>query len=189
MHLKYPNLPSPPLPLNPNRLFNQLGQVASTFLLAAGLAFAVGEADVASAKSSSTSASTEIGSSEISLVGMEEPSARWLANFDLQVARQLRKSTAEIRVDLLEVLIEQASKRENLKLPQTASALLHVVETSKSRGNRMMAVQALSEVGPAQVGEVRYGRAMNQLYALGQEETSDQVRGAIAEVVTNYQAG
>jgi hypothetical protein len=53
----------------------------------------------------------------------------------------------------------------------------------------MMAVQALSEVGPAQVGEVRYGRAMNQLYALGQEETSDQVRGAIAEVVTNYQAG
>ena len=120
----------------------------------------------------------------------EAPSAQWLANFDLQVARQLRQSPAEVQADLLEVLIQQASQRDDLALPQTVSALLRVVETSKDQNNRMMAVQALSEIGPGQVGEAWYERAMSQLYALGRKEgTPDRVRGAIADAITSYRTG
>jgi len=118
---------------------------------------------------------------------METPPAQWLANFDLQVARQLQQSPPGIQGDLLKVLIQEASQREDLALPQTASALLRVVETSEDRDHRMMAIQALSEIGPGQVGEARYERAMSQLYALGQQEgTSDRVRGAIADAIISY---
>lgn len=155
-----------------SRLFNRFGQVAASLLLAAGL---VGGAGLASAQTSPTPASVEA----------EAGSARWLANFDLQVARQLREAPA-VRTSLIGVLIQQSSEREDLALPQTASALLHVIENSGSRKDRMMAVQALSKIAPEQVGEARYDRAMSQLYALGEEESSDRVREAIADAIISH---
>jgi hypothetical protein len=50
----------------------------------------------------------------------------------------------------------------------------------------MMAVQALSKIAPEQVGEARYDRAMSQLYALGEEESSDRVREAIADAIISH---
>jgi hypothetical protein len=111
-----------------------------------------------------------------------------LANFDLQAAHQLRETPA-IRTSLIRVVIQQTAETEDLALPQTASALLHVIENGKSRKNRMMAVQALSKIAPEQVGEARYDKAMRQLYALGEKEPSDQVRKAIADAITSYQTG
>lgn len=160
----------------------QLVQAIGRLLLAVGLVVTAGLAGERGAAAAQPTASTEMESTEVGT-----PPAQWLANFDLQVARQLQQSPAEVQADLLEVLIREASQREDLALPQTASALLRVVETSEDRANRMMAVQALSEIRPGQVGEARYERAMSQLYALGQQEgTSDRVRGAIADAIISY---
>jgi hypothetical protein len=154
-------------------LFNRLAQVAASLLLVAGL---VGGAGLASAQPSPT-----LGSAEA-----ESVSAQWLANFDLQAAHLLREAPAN-RAALIEVLIHESSEREDLALPQTASALLYVIENSESRKDRMMAVQALSEIAPEQVGEARYDGAMSQLYALGEEESSERVRKAIADAIISHQ--
>ena len=156
-----------------NRLFNRLAQVAASLLLAAGL---VGGVGLASGQPSP--ATTE----------SESVSAQWLANFDLQAAHQLREHPG-IRTSSIRAVIRQASEREDLALPQTASALLHVIENGKSRKNRMMAVQALSKIAPEQVGKARYDKAMRQLYALGEQEPSGQVRRAIADAIASDRTG
>lgn len=91
---------------------------------------------------------------------------------------------------MLKVVIQQASSNEDLALPKTTTALLHVVEHGKSRKNRVMAVQALSKIAPEQIGEAQHERVMNRLYALGEKEgTSDRVRGAIADAIAGDQTG
>lgn len=156
-----------------NRLFKNLAQAAACVLLTAGL---VGGAGIASAQSFSASD------------GAESASARWLAKYDLQTAHQLRENPT-VRTSVISVVIKQASEREALQLPQTAEALLHVVENSSNERERIMAIQALSEIGPEHVGELRYEEAMSRLYALGEEDPSEQVRGAVADAVKQYQAG
>lgn len=119
--------------------------------------------------------------------GLESESDQWRKNFDGQVAQELRENPS-LRVSMLRVVTEQATDKENLKLPRTAEALLHIIETDSNQQRRLMAVQALSEIGPEHVGEKQYRKAMNRLYVLAEEESSKQVRCAAANVIKRYQA-
>ena len=158
-----------------DRLFQTLAKMSACLLLAVGLA---GGAGNASAQPTPTGISADA----------ESVPAQWLANFDLQAAHQLRQ-TSTFRTSLLQVVIKQASTREDLHLPRTAEALLHVIEHDPSPQRRLMAIQALSEIGPEHVGQEQYDEAMSRLYTLAEEEPSEQVRGAAADVISRYQAG
>lgn len=153
-----------------DRLLSTLFQVAASLFLAAGLA---GGVQTASAQVSSASA--------------EGASAQWTANFDLQVAHELRR-TPSMRDSFLQVVIDQAPKNEDLRLPRTVEALLHIIESDASQQHRLMAVQALSTIGVEHVGEKRYNEAMSHLYALAEDESSERVRGAMADAINRYQA-
>lgn len=115
-------------------------------------------------------------------------SPRWRANFDLQMAHVIRQEPS-LRNAALRVVIEQASAREALRLPQTTVALLSVIDEGTSQGEQLMAVQALSAIGPEHIGEKRYEQAMTRLYALAEEASSERVRGAAADVIRRYQSG
>lgn len=158
-----------------SRLFQTLAKMFACLLLTAGLAGGVG---TASAQSTPTGTSADA----------EAVSAQWLANFDLQAAHQLRQAPTA-RTSLLQVVVKQASNREDLHLPRTAEALLHVIEHDSSEQRRLMAIQALSAIGPEHIGQGQYDEAMSRLYTLAKEESSEQVRGAAADVISRYKAG
>ncbi len=153
------------------RLLRKLAQAAASLLLAAGL---VGGAATASAQATSASA--------------EANPAQWQANFDRQVAHELRQSPS-VRASLLQVVTDQASRSEDLKLPRTTEALLHVVENDANQRNRLMAVQALYAIGSEHVGEKRHEEAMSRLYTLAEEEPSEKVRDAVADAIDRSQTG
>ncbi|PSQ93769.1 MAG: hypothetical protein BRD30_01200 [Bacteroidetes bacterium QH_2_63_10] len=154
-------------PTSANRLFNTFAQTAALLLLATGLS---GAATTASAQT--PSASPEAG--------------QWEENFDEQMARQLKQKPA-LRASLIEVVIDQALRKEDLRLTGTAEALLHVVEEGSDEQHRVLAIQALSVIGPEHLGEERYEQTMNQLYVLSEEDPSAEVQTAAAEVLTQYQ--
>lgn len=155
------------------RLFKTVAQTATLLILAAGLS---GMATTAAAQTSS--ASPEAASPE---------AGQWQENFDEQMARQLKQKPV-LRASLIEVVIDQALKKEDLRLPGTAEALLDVVEEGNDEQNRVLAVQALSTIGPEHLGEKRHRQVMNRLYALSEEDPSAKVQTAAAEVLTQYQS-
>jgi len=152
-----------------NSLFSTLAQAAACLLLTVGL---VGGTAVASAQTASTSA--------------ESASPQWQENFDEQVAPQLRQESS-MRATLIQVVIEEASRDEDLNLPRTTEALLHVIENDTSQKHRLLAIQALSVIGPEHAGEKRYEEAMSRLYTLAEKEQSEQVRKGMISVIDRYQ--
>jgi len=165
---------SPPTPADRpsnSRLFTTLAQAAA-LLLAAGLA---GGAASASAQTSSAA-------------DHRAPSDQWQENFDEQMARQLKQEPS-LRGSLIKVVIDQAAKKEDLRLSETADALLDVIEEDPGEQRRVLAIQALSVIGTEHLGEEQYGQVMNRLYALSKEDPSAEVRAAAGDLITRYQAG
>ena len=117
-----------------------------------------------------------------------EAQALWQNNFDTQVAQELRQRPSQ-RVSFLQVVTEQARTNDELHLPKTTDALLHIIETDANRWHRLMAVQALSKIGPEHLGEETYRRAMSRLYTLAEKDASKQVQSAIAEAINGAQTG
>lgn len=152
-----------------DRLFRTLIKVAASFFLAVGL---IGGAATASAQTPSAS--------------VEESPVQWQENFDEQVAPQLRQESS-VRATLIRVVIEQASKDEDLNLSRTTEALLHVIENDTKQEHRLLAIQALSVIDPEQAGEKWYEEAMSRLYTLAEEEQSEQVRKVMTSVIDRYQ--
>ena len=164
---------SPPTPADRpsnSRLFTTLAQAAA-LLLAVGLA---GGATSASAQTSSA--------------GHRAPSDQWQENSDEQMARQLNQEPS-LRGSLIRVVIDQAAKKEDLRLSETADALLDVIEEDPGEQRRVLAIQALSVIGTDHLGEEQYGQVMSRLYALSKEDPSAEVRAAAGDLITRYQAG
>jgi len=147
-----------------------LVQAAAALLLALGLA---GSATTASAQASSAAV---------------EAQTLWQNNFDTQVAQELRQRPSQ-RVSFLQVVTEQARTNDDLHLPETTDALLDIIETDANRRHRLMAVQALSKIGPEHLGEETYRQAMSRLYTLAEKDASKQVKSAIAEAINRAQTG
>lgn len=158
-----------------SRLFETLAKVAASLLLAAGL---TGGAATASAQSPSASADP----------ASESVSAQWQEHFDEQMALQLRENSAG-RASFIQVVIDQASKREDLKLPRASEALLHVIENDAKQERQMMAVQALSAIGPKHLEKEQYEQVMSRLYTLAEKASSEQLQNAIADAIEPYQVG
>lgn len=116
------------------------------------------------------------------------PSDQWQENFDEQMARQLKQEPS-LRGSLIKVVIDQAAKKEDLRLSETADALLDVIEEDPGEQRRVLAIQALSVIGTEHLGEEQYGQVMNRLYALSKEDPSAEVRAAAGDLITRYQAG
>ena len=154
-----------------SRLFTTLAQAAALLLLAAGLA------------GSATSASAQTAPADHAA-----PSDQWQENFDEQMARQLKQEPS-LQGSLIEVVIDQAAKKEDLHLSETADALLDVIEEDPGEQRRVLAIQALSAIGTEHLGEEQYGQVMNRLYALSEEDPSAEVRAAAGDLITRYQAG
>lgn len=112
-------------------------------------------------------------------------SAYWRDHFDEQIAHELLKRPS-MRDTYIQIVVSVASDREHLDLSQTAGALLDIVESDSNREHRLMAIQALHTIGIDHTGEKRYRRAMDRLYTLMQGESSEQVRRAAAQTLTQY---
>lgn len=155
-------------PASASSLFKTFARAAALLLLAAGLS---GAATTASAQTSPASP--------------DQPD-QWAENFDEQMAHQLRQKPA-LRASSIQAVTGQAADKD-IRLTETAAALLHVVEEDPSEQHRMMAIQALSVIGPEHLGEKRYEQAMNRLYALSEEDPSAEIRTAAADALTQYQS-
>jgi hypothetical protein len=155
-------------------LLNRLTQLITGLLLIAGLAGGVATAS-AQAPASPTA---------------EERSGApyWQANFDEQVAQELQQNPS-MRMSFLQVVVRQATAHEDLRLSQTADVLLDIIERDANRDHRLMALQALSAIGPEHVGEQRYEKLMGRLYTLAEQDSSSQIRKAAAGVINCHQAG
>jgi hypothetical protein len=152
-------------------LFTPLSRGAALFLLALGL---IGAGPIASAQSTADAPETR--------------SAQWQDHFDEQMARQLRQAPS-LRASLIEVAIAQASKENAPSLSRTTEALLHVVDESPRQEHRVLAVQALSVIGPEHLGDKQYGRVIRRLYTLAETDPSAKVRTAVADVIARQQTG
>jgi hypothetical protein len=152
-----------------NHLFRTLAQTVGLLLLAAGLS---GAATTASAQTPSAGPEAD----------------QWRQNFDGQMARQLRQEPS-LRADFIRVVTDLATRSEDLHLSRTAEALLEVIEEDSERNHRVLAVQALSAIGPEHLGEKQYERIISRLYALSEEDPSAVVQAAAADVITRYQSG
>lgn len=164
----------PSLSISVGRHSQRVFRGAASLLLAAGLVLAGGM----------TPASAQVSPSP----NVEEMSVQWRAHFDEQAAQELRQKPS-LRTDLLQIVIDQAAGHEQLDLPKTAGALLHVIENDSHRRHRLMAVQALGIIGAEHAGEAQYQEVMNRLYALMKEEPSDRLRGVAADAIDQFQSG
>lgn len=153
-----------------NRPCIPLVQAATVLLLALGLA------------GSAATASAQAPSADV------EGHTIWKNNFDEQVAQELQQQPAR-RVSFLRAVTEQARLNDDVRLSQTTQALLDIIETDPNRRHRLMAVQALSKIGPEHLGDDQYARAMTRLYTLAQKDASEQVRSAVAEAINRSQTG
>ncbi len=155
-------------------LFERLVSLITGLLLVAGL---VGGAATASAQAPA------------SPTGEERPDTPyWQANFDEQMAQELQQKPS-MRGAFLQVVVSQATTHEDLRLSRTAAVLLDIVEHDVNRDHRLMALQALSAIGPAHVGEQPYEEMMARLYTLAEQDASPEVRTVAAGVISRYQTG
>ena len=109
----------------------------------------------------------------------------WRTHLDDQLARTLRQSPS-LRDSQLHLVITQAPKEGDLRLTNTAWALIHIIESSTKPTHRIMAVQALHTLNEDQVGERSYRQMMNKLHGLMKDESSERVRGLARVMLTDY---
>jgi hypothetical protein len=152
----------------------QLGRVATGFFLVVGL--------VAPMLAPSASAQASLPSSPDA---KEATSAHWSPHFDRQIAQALRQQPS-MRAAHIQIVIEAAAGPDHPDLSRTVGALLHVIERDSNRDHRLMAVQALHQIGPEHVGAQRYRQAMSQLYTLAQSELPEAVRLAAERTLSRY---
>jgi len=153
----------------------QLGRVAAGFFLVLGLGLGPMLAPSASAQAPLQSSPD----------AKEATSAHWSPHFDRQIAQALRQQPS-MRAAHIQIVIEAAAGPDHPDLSRTVGALLHVIERDSNRDHRLMAVQALHQIGPEHVGTQRYRQAMSQLYTLTQSELPEAVRLAAERTLSRY---
>lgn len=161
-------------PIQGRRLFEGLVPLITGLLLVAGLVGGV------------TAASAQVPASPNAEERADTP--YWQANFDEQMAQELQQKPS-MRGSFLQVLTSQATTHEDLRLSRTADVLLDIVEHDANRDHRLMALQALSAIGPEHVGEQEYRKMMGRLYTLAEQDSSPEVRKAAAGIISCYQTG
>ena len=153
----------------------QLSRVAAGLLVAVGLGLGPMLASSAFAQTSP----------QPSPDAKEAPSAHWSSHFDRQIAHALRHEPS-MRAGHIQIVIEAAAGPDHPDLSRTVGALLDVIERDSNRDHRLMAVQALHQIGPEHVGAQRYRQAMSQLYTLTQSELPEAVRLAAERTLSRY---
>lgn len=109
----------------------------------------------------------------------------WKAHFDKQIAHGLEQHPS-LRASYILTVIEVTIENEYLDLPRTTEALLEVIDRDINRDHRLMAIQALHQIGIEHAGQKQYRQAMNRLQALVDGEPSEQVRLAAMAALTRY---
>lgn len=117
-------------------------------------------------------------------------SPTWQSNFDAQAAHMLRNAdNPDTRSVVLNDVIVVATQHPNaIDFSTTVGALLQVCEDAPNKQQRLMAVQALHAIGTENVRDRRYRRAMERLYHVMQDESSDQVRSVAASALHDFYA-
>lgn len=156
---------------------------ARLYRVVAGLLLAVGLGLAGPLQVSSASAQSSLKPSPDSKEATG--SSHWPTHFDRQIAHALKQQPS-IRTSSLEVVIEIAVENEHIDLFRTVGALLNIIEHDSNRAHRLMAVQALHQIGSEHVGTKRYRQAMSQLYTLTQSELPEQVRVAAEQTLSRY---
>lgn len=111
----------------------------------------------------------------------------WRAHFGAQAAWVLRNESPSAADELIHGLIVVATTDQNeIDLSHAVFPLLQVVETSSNEARRLMALQALNTIGTEHASSRLYHRAMERLYDTAQEERSERVRRAAADVLNTY---
>lgn len=171
------------LSMNRNTSFaRRTFRIAIGLLLALGLNFAgLGQAPAAHAQSSVHRTPADVPSES----DATSTTSHWRLNVDDQLAQSLRRFPS-LRGSQIRLVIRQASENEDLRLPETTYALLHVVKTDSSRDHRIMAVQALHTLSADQVGHRTYRQTMKRLYDLMEDESSKHVRGLVGAMLEEY---
>lgn len=118
-------------------------------------------------------------------------SAPWQAHFGEYAADVLRTAEPEARKETMQNLIAIAvpPTSSGIDLSATLPQFLEVVEHSPNEESRLLAVQALRVIGTDHARAPRYRRAMEQLYRIAREESSDKVRHAAASVLHDFYGG
>jgi hypothetical protein len=111
----------------------------------------------------------------------------WRANFGVQAGRLLEEETsASIREAVLKNIIQIAIRQPDVDLSATIQPLVHVVKTDSDSQLRVMALQALHSIDPAQADRAFYDRAMTQVNVLMNSEPSEQVRRVASAALASY---
>lgn len=120
----------------------------------------------------------------------ESAQGQWKAHFDEQIARALRDSSSgRMRATLLQTLIDVAIEEGGpMEFSAAVPALLRVVEHDAEPRRRLLALQALSLIGPKQTDEARYRRIMTRLRARVPDDASPPVRRAVASLLSDVSA-
>lgn len=112
--------------------------------------------------------------------------APWRAHFGEHAADVLRTADPQAKQEVMRDLITVTTNSSSIDLSAALPQLLEVVEHSPSEDSRLMAVQALAVIGTDHSREPRYGKTMEELYRIAQEESSEKVRRAAADVLLNH---
>ena len=112
-------------------------------------------------------------------------SATWRSHFDEQAAQVLRETDAtSARTTVLrDVIIIAAHASDAIDLTSTVHALVDVCEHNTDEQRRLMAIQALHEIGTDQASTPVYREALQRLHRIAQTDPSERVRRAAAEVL------
>jgi len=112
---------------------------------------------------------------------------RWKSHFGEQIAHALRDSSSgRMRATLLRTLIDVAIEEGSaMDFSAAVSALLRVVEHDPVPRRRLLALQALSLVGPERADEARYRSVMARLRTRLPDDPSPPVRRAVASMLSD----
>lgn len=118
------------------------------------------------------------------LVGVT--TAPWRSHFGEHAADVLRASGPQAKQEAMQDLIAVTANGSKIDLTGTLSELLEVVEHGASEESRLMALQTLHVIGIEHSDEGDYRETMRKLYRIAQEESSERVRGAAADLLSDY---
>lgn len=112
--------------------------------------------------------------------------APWRAHFGEHAAKVLRRADPETKREAMCDLIALTMNSNSIDLTATLPQLLSIAEHGTSELSRLVAVEALQEIGTEHSQEPRYRKAMEKLSRIAQEESSNRVRRGANDLLLDF---
>ncbi len=120
----------------------------------------------------------------------EVTSALWRVHFGDYAADVLRGAGPDAKREvMLDLIVVARNDNGRTDLSATLSPLLEIVKNGASSEHRLLALQAIHLIGTEHSMASRYRRAMEKLYRIAHEISSDNVRRGAADVLMDYYGG